>query len=226
MQMSLQPVGCLPPELIQEIVAWTAAGQLENYCQIFKLSHVSILWRNVVVGFSALFTHADWNGWPTLVIELWCSWVVKPHLLMVHLGEFTISMMAMSSLGCPRELLLSQVSSQAGKLNILIDIEAPFMGGIAHNLVDLHMPSLNHLHFESVAPPSLHGLSLHIWSNKMQALRVLILKNINPIFLPHLHSMDGVLFHVCSLNGLWLIHDNYPSSIPVFYNVLYTARIL
>ena len=30
------------------------------------------------------------------------------------------------------------------------------------------------------------------------------------------HSMDGVLFHVCSLNGLWLIHDNYPSSIPVF----------
>ena len=39
----------------------------------------------------------------------------------------------------------------------------------------------------------------------------------------HHHSMDGVLFHVCSLNGLWLIHDNYPSSIPVFYNVLDTA---
>ena len=38
--------------------------------------------------------------------------------------------------------------------------------------------------------------------------------------------MDGVLFHVCFLNGLWLIHDNYPSSIPVFYNVLDTARIL
>ena len=37
--------------------------------------------------------------------------------------------------------------------------------------------------------------------------------------------MDGVLFHACSLDGLWLIHDNYPSSIPVFYNVLDTVRI-
>ena len=39
------------------------------------------------------------------------------------------------------------------------------------------------------------------------------------------HSVDGVLFHACSLNELWLIHDNYPSSIPVFYNVLDTVRI-
>ena len=30
------------------------------------------------------------------------------------------------------------------------------------------------------------------------------------------HSVDGVLFHACSLDGLWLIHDNYPSSIPLF----------
>ena len=33
----------------------------------------------------------------------------------------------------------------------------------------------------------------------------------------HKHSVDGVLFHACSLHGLWLIHDNYPSSIPLFY---------
>ena len=37
--------------------------------------------------------------------------------------------------------------------------------------------------------------------------------------------MDGVLFCAGSLDGLWLIHDNYPSSIPVFYNVLDTVRI-
>ena len=39
------------------------------------------------------------------------------------------------------------------------------------------------------------------------------------------HSVDGVLVHACSLDGLWLIHDNYPSSIPVFYNILDTVRI-
>ena len=42
----------------------------------------------------------------------------------------------------------------------------------------------------------------------------------------HPHSMDGVLFHACSLDGLWLIHDNYPSSIPLFYIMWDTLRNL
>lgn len=57
-QMSLEPIGRLPPELIQEIVAWTTADRLQDYRQILHLSHVSKLWRNVVIGFSSLFTHA------------------------------------------------------------------------------------------------------------------------------------------------------------------------
>ena len=40
------------------------------------------------------------------------------------------------------------------------------------------------------------------------------------------HSVDGVLFHACSLHGLWLIHDNYPSSIPLFYIMRDTLRNL
>ena len=40
------------------------------------------------------------------------------------------------------------------------------------------------------------------------------------------HSVDGVLFHACSLDGLWLIHDNYPSSIPLFYIIWDTLRNL
>ena len=38
--------------------------------------------------------------------------------------------------------------------------------------------------------------------------------------------MDGVLFCAGSLDGLWLIHDNYPSSIPLFYIVWDTLRNL
>ena len=41
-----------------------------------------------------------------------------------------------------------------------------------------------------------------------------------------MHSMDGVLFCAGSLDGLWLIHDNYPSSIPLFYIVWDTLRNL
>ena len=40
------------------------------------------------------------------------------------------------------------------------------------------------------------------------------------------HSMDGVLFCAGSLDGLWLIYDNYPSSIPIFYIVWDTLRNL
>ena len=40
------------------------------------------------------------------------------------------------------------------------------------------------------------------------------------------HSMDGVLFCAGSLDGLWLIHDNYPGSIPLFYIVWDTLRNL
>ena len=40
------------------------------------------------------------------------------------------------------------------------------------------------------------------------------------------HSMDGVLFCAGSLDGLWLIHDNYPSSIPLFYIVWDTLKNL
>ena len=50
--------------------------------------------------------------------------------------------------------------------------------------------------------------------------------DIDYAFMEEEHSMDGVLFHVCSLNGLWLIHDNYPSSIPLFYIMWDTLRNL
>jgi hypothetical protein len=85
-QMFLQPIGRLPPELIQEIVAWAAVDQLEDYRQVLGLSHASKLWRNVVVGFSALFIHANWNEWPASIIELWCSRVAKPNLLTIYLA--------------------------------------------------------------------------------------------------------------------------------------------
>lgn len=58
--MSLRAVGVLPPEVIREIVSHTIVGTHARR-DIFYLSHVSRLWREVVIGFSTLFTEANWD---------------------------------------------------------------------------------------------------------------------------------------------------------------------
>jgi len=59
-EMSLRPIGALPSETIRHIVLHTVEG-LHDRRQILRLSHVSKLWRETVLGISALFTGANWN---------------------------------------------------------------------------------------------------------------------------------------------------------------------
>ena len=60
---SLQPIAMLPSEIIRKIVVHTIEGPWA-YRQIMRLSQVSMLWRDVVLGISALFTQANWDRWP------------------------------------------------------------------------------------------------------------------------------------------------------------------
>lgn len=69
-QLALSPVG-LPVELLESVVNY-AAGP-ERHRTIIYLSHVCSRWRSIVLGERSLFTHADWNRWPTWLLELWCS---------------------------------------------------------------------------------------------------------------------------------------------------------
>jgi len=71
-EMSLQPIGALPPETIREVVLHTVKGP-RDHRQIMRLSHVSTLWREAVLGISTLFTEANWTVWPASLLDTWCS---------------------------------------------------------------------------------------------------------------------------------------------------------
>jgi len=63
--MSLRPIETLPSEVIRMIVE----GPRPRH-QIMYLSHVSHLWRDVVLGMiSALFIQANWQQWPTWLVD-------------------------------------------------------------------------------------------------------------------------------------------------------------
>ena len=53
--MPLPPINMLPPELIRDIVVHTIEGPRARR-QIVRLLQVLKLWRDVVLGISALFT--------------------------------------------------------------------------------------------------------------------------------------------------------------------------
>ena len=85
-QNALAPVALLPPELIREIVDLTVRGPWD-YTQILNLSHVSRLWRDVVLQFPAPFTYVDFLRWPLLMIETWFLRSSEHHLLEIVLDD-------------------------------------------------------------------------------------------------------------------------------------------
>lgn len=68
--MSLSPIGALPYELIHRIIAFAVHDPLDN-ATILRLSHVSNIWRTVVISSSEFFTAIDWNRWNSERIFTW-----------------------------------------------------------------------------------------------------------------------------------------------------------
>jgi len=139
-EMSLRPIGVLPPETIREIVLHTVEGP-HDHRQILRLSHVSTLWRDVVLGISTLFTQANWNEWPTSLVDIWCS-RAGSRLLKVFLGS--------SLFGEPRKdsihALLEDLSARVGELEVTGGSLEDDRVYDEHNLVfELYMPSLEYV---------------------------------------------------------------------------------
>lgn len=113
--MSLRAVGVLPPEVIREIVSHTIVGTHARRDIFFHLSHVSRLWREVVTGFSELFTEANWDKWPVWLLDTWCS-RAGPHLLKFYLRDSVRIGPSYSSETSLHALL--KMSMQVGKLQV------------------------------------------------------------------------------------------------------------
>jgi len=154
----------LPPEIIRKIVIHTIKGP-RAYRQIIHLSHVSKLWRDAVLGISALFTEARWGRWPLTLVETWCS-RAGSRLLKIRVDDALLDSMC-GTYGGPYQELLRKCAVQVG--NLEFSHNAKYRD--ASDLFNLRMPSLQRL---TTTQPRC------IRSENMPMLRVLILKVASP----------------------------------------------
>jgi len=205
-EMSLCPVGVLPPEVIREIVSHTIVGAHARR-DIFRLSHVSRLWRDVVIGFSALFAEANWQKWPVWLVDTWCS-RAAPHLLKVYLGD---SARGMSNYA-DQSSLLRKVSMQVGKLQVVTSpLRRQTVNDAAKGVFDLHMPSLQYLNVKAVTDTE-PFFNLH--AGNVPTLRVLEATNLIPRISAPLTNVIGLRYHPVSLGTLWCHGENIFSNLP------------
>ena len=160
-EMSLRPIGVLPPETIREVVLHTVEGP-HDHRQILHLSHVSTLWREVVLGISTLFTEANWNEWPASLVDTWCS-RAGSRLLKVFLGRYLIE--------DPLRIhaLLEKLCARVGELEVTEgsdDSDCMDHAGV----FEFHMPSLEYV---TIFSDSYSSSDLWIRPENMPALRVL-----------------------------------------------------
>ena len=160
--MSLPPIEKLPPELIRDIVVHTIEGPWDHH-----LSQVSKLWRDVVLGISALFTYADWDWWPIWLLDAWCS-RAKAQLLTIRMRRSLHRLGGTS--GGLYYALLEKVAVQIGRLRIFCDHRS---NPGAVRLFELRMPSLQYL---KIWDDRRVAGDIHIQSQNMPMLQVLNLR--------------------------------------------------
>jgi hypothetical protein len=188
-EMSLRPVGMLPSEVIREIVLHAVTGTHAHH-QILYLTQVSRFWRQVVTGFSALFTEADWNKWPVQLVDTWCS-RAGSRLLKVYLQKCDRLHPASKRSLAP---LLRERSIQVSRLKVA--------GGesVNHHTKDLfrlYMPSLEYLDVRKTES------NFHIQAENMPTLRVLELMLVKPRIPTPLTSVIGFRYDPVSVDALW-----------------------
>jgi len=86
--MISSPIAMLPPELMRCVISFAAAHPCEHYT-ILSLSQVSQSFRQTVLDMSWLFTQADWDHWPTPLLDLWCQ-RARAQSLTVNLPSLTV----------------------------------------------------------------------------------------------------------------------------------------
>ena len=197
-EISLQPVGALPAEVIREIVWYTAQGPWARR-HILRLSHVSKMWREVVLGISALFIEADWDAWPALLVDTWCS-RAGPRLLYVSL-ERSLRLIFDEPSKSSLYTLIQKRSAQIGRLKVETSPRRfQSINKATSGVLDLQLPSLGYLSVDSWADAS---PGFHIQQQNMPKLRILDLAKLYPQIVTPLTSVTYLRFHTPTLHTLW-----------------------
>ena len=205
-EMSLRPIGVLPPETIREIVLRTVEGP-HDHRQILRLSHVSTLWRDAVLGISTLFTEANWNEWPASLVDIWCS-RAGSRLLKVFLGSSLFGERRKYSI----HALLKNLSARVGELEVTGGSLADDGGYDEHDRVfELRMPSLEYV---TIRPPgSYYSSDFRIRPKNIPALRVLELTALGASTTSPLTSVTDLRCHIDSFDAL------EPNETNILFNV-------
>ena len=214
-EMSLRPIGVLPPETIREIVLHTVEGP-HDHRQILRLSHVSTLWRDAVLGISTLFTQANWIEWPTSLVDTWCS-RAGSRLLKVFLGR---SMLEDHPRRHSLHALLAILCARVGELEIIGgSVESDDDAGV----LEFHMPSLEYL---IVRSHPCYSPEFWIGPENIPALRVLELTALGASITPPatfsttirttspLPNITDLRYPIYSLNALEYHGTNILFNVP------------
>jgi len=165
-------IAMLPPELMRGIIFF-AVGDPDEHHAILQLSQVSRSLRQTVLNMSWLFTEANWDCWPTPLLDLWCQ-RAGAQLLTVSLSPWTICRLAdgeapelqalLESYSRRWGTLMFETTSDEGCIHFLerlLQCACPLLHTI-RGLGDIGYRKTLHLHPDCV--PSLQALSLsRIW---------------------------------------------------------------
>lgn len=201
---SLSPIGALPPELIYMIMSY--ASEEPNPLHVLRISHVSKLWRRVVISDPTSFTCADWERWNDNLVELWCTRAGSQPL----------------TIGLGHSAMCEIVDNRRSKLNHLLTSRIPQLRRLdihgipsfseydrAQRIIDIcssePAPLLKHMRIHIGNPWDCphDSQSLEVEQNAMPAFCVLDLgDNIGPVHVGRRDKLKAFAFNMYSV-GIW-----------------------
>ena len=194
----------LPPELMRGIISFAVDDPSEHY-EILGLSQVSRSFQQTVLDMSWLFTEADWDFWPTPLLDTWCQ-SAHAQPLAVSLSPLTIHSL---TVGEAPELkaLLESYSQHWGTLLFKVhpqrsDKDRKYIRFV-ERLLQCSCPWLHTIDGRTLAhSPSTEFTTLHLRPVCLPSLQTLHLHNIRTVFSASPTSVTE-LAHNCSYPEHW-----------------------
>ena len=234
---SLSPIGALPPELVRMVLS--CASEVFDPLHTLHLSHVSRMWREIILSDQRLFTRAHWGRWNHSLVKLWCARAGSQPLTLKlnHRGTCEIAHQGQR----PKQDILASCVQQLERLDIHIHLPSDlrrivracslkptpllkYMSIGACGSVDLSQFTL-----KQDAMPTLHELNL---GEKIGPMRLEQQRPELKVFTFNLHSGDAwsrwrkMLRHFPNLEDLCVrVHTDF-WSLPLPGDTVITSPFL
>ena len=203
-KMISPPIVMLPPELMRGIISF-AVGNPREYHAILALSQASQSFRQAALDLSWLFTEANWDRWPTPLLDLWCK-RARTQPLTVSLSLLTIHRLALG--GAPElKALLESYSQHWGTLAFEIRLQRSDEDErrirFVERLLQCACPLLHTINGQAYySAPSTEFRTLHLRPDCLPSLQTLHLYSIWPLFSASPTSVTE-LAHTCTRPMHW-----------------------